>query len=237
MLRSRPEAGMEREETRRSRWTWVIPLGLVGLIVVAYFVWPAYREFVRGALDVFASGEQDRIEEWVQGFGTWGYAVMVGLMLMQTILAFLPSFVLMVVAVIAFGPVNGGLLAWGGMLLAATLGYGIGRGLGETVVDRLIGAKTQRTVSQVVDRYGTWAVVAARISPVLSSDAVSIVAGLSRMRFVRFIIATALGTLPLIVLIAWFGSESGRMKPGLIWVSVISVAVFGAYVVWDWRRR
>jgi uncharacterized membrane protein YdjX (TVP38/TMEM64 family) len=57
------------------------------------------------------------------------------------------------------------------------------------------------------------------------------------MRYLPFIVATGLGTLPLTVLIAWLGAEAGRMKTGLIWVSVVSLAVFGAYVVWDRRRR
>lgn len=202
-----------------------------------YFVWPPFQTFIGEAYQVLSSGRQDRIESWVRSFGAWSYVMVVLLMLMQTIVAFLPSLVLMVVAVVSFGSVVGGLLAWGGLLLAASLGYVVGRSFGVVTVDRLLGTKTERRVEHFIERYGIWAVVAARISPVLSTDAVSIAAGLGRMAYLRFIAATAAGTLPLTILVAWLGADVDRLKTGLVWISVASLTMFVVYVVYDHRRR
>ena len=221
----------------QSKWVWALPLAVVVLVVVLYFVWPSFHSFVDEAYQVLSSGQQKRIEAWVGQFGAWSFAVVLALMLLQTIVAFLPSVATMVVAVVSYGPWIGGLLAWGGLLLAASLGYSIGRSVGVASVDRLIGAKTERRVEGLLDRYGVWAVVAARVSPVLSTDAVSIAAGLVRMKFLPFITATAAGTLPLTVLVAWLGADIDRLKTGLIWISVASVAIFAAYVVYDRRNR
>lgn len=160
-------------------------------------------------------------------------AIPFALMLIQTIIPILPSVVVMVVAVLAYGPFMGGIVAWTGLLLAAALGYGMGMSLGPVTVDRLVGAMAKRKVERTVDRYGVWAVVAARISPVLSTDAMSIVAGLARMQFWRFLVATALGTLPLAIAVAWLGSSIERLKTGLIWIGGISVAAFVGYVWFD----
>lgn len=222
---------------RQSRWTWIVPLGLVGVLVGAYFLWPSFNDFVSEAYSIFSDGDQERTRAWVRGFGAWGFVVLVAMMLMQTIIAFLPSLVLMVVSVLAYGPVLGGGLAWGGMLLAASLGFVIGRGLGVAAVDRIIGPETEARMLRFVDRYGTWAVIAARISPVLSTDAVSIVAGMAKMRYVRFVIATGIGTLPLTVLVAWLGADVNRLQSGLIWVSIISIGMLIAYIAYDFRRR
>ena len=224
------------EERRHRKWTWIILMGAVSALAIAYWTWPGFRGFLSEVYGVFSSGEQEQIRAWVEGFGAWKYPLLLGLMLLQTVMAVIPSFLLMIVAVIAFGPVTGGVLAWIGLLMAATLGYGIGRGLGVAAVDRLIGEKTERKMRDLVERYGTWAVVAARVSPALSTDAVSVVAGVTQMRFVRFILATGAGTLPLTLFVAWLGAEAGRMKTGLVWVSVISLLVFAVYVVWDRRR-
>jgi uncharacterized membrane protein YdjX (TVP38/TMEM64 family) len=156
-------------------------------------------------------------------------------MLLQTLIPFLPSVVTMVVAVLGYGPVRGGILAWGGLLLAACLGYGIGRAFGPVTVDRLIGSRAERKVEQFVERYGVWAVIAARIAPMISTDAISIVAGLAGMGFWRFLLATAAGTLPLTILVAWLGADIQRLGSGLIWASVVSLILFGAYVVYDHR--
>lgn len=223
-----------REEgADQSKWVWLIPVGLIAVLVVLYFLWPAYQRFVSEGYSVLMSGDQQRVQDWVSGFGAWSFVVIIALMLFQTVVAFLPSVVIMVVAVLSFGPVLGGVLTWGGLLLAASLGYAIGRSVGVASVDRLIGRKTEQKMERVLDRYGFWAVIAARLSPVLSTDAVSIAAGLVQMNYLRFIAATAAGTLPLTALVAWLAADMDRLQTGLIWISVVSVATFVGYVVYD----
>lgn len=221
----------------QSKLTWLIPLGLLALIGALYAFWPAFQSFADEAYRVAASGDQARLQTWVQGFGPWGFVVILALMLAQTVLAVIPSILMMVVAVLAYGPWVGGLLAWGGLLFAASFAYGIGRSLGPVTVDRVVGAKTERKVTRFVERYGVWGIIAARVAPAISTDAVSFVAGLVRMGYVRFIAATAAGTLPLTVLIAWLGEEYTRLKTGLIWVSVVSLVLFVGYVLYDRRRH
>ena len=229
-----PDIQRRSQEGRgQSKWVWALPVGLVLVLVALYFVWPAFNRLVSEAYQVLSSGDQQRIEQWVDGFGAWSFVVLIGLMLFQTVFAFLPSVAIMVVAVVSFGPIVGGILTWGGLLLAASLGYGIGRTVGVATVDRLIGEQTERKMEHVLERYGFWAIVAARVSPVLSTDAVSIAAGLVQMNFMSFLAATAAGTLPLTILIAWLGAEIDRLQSGLIWISVASVAIFVAYVIYD----
>lgn len=206
---------------------------MVGL----YFWWPAYHDFLKEAYTKLSSGEREEVRRWIEGFGAWGALVILALMILQTLIPFLPSLLTMVVAVLAYGAWLGGLVAWGGLLVAAALGYAIGLLVGPVTVDHIIGGKTEGKVEHFVDRYGSWAIVAARISPALSTDAVSIVAGLVKMPFLKFALATAAGTLPLTILVSWLGEDIDRLKAGLIWISVISLLIFVGYVVWDKKHR
>lgn len=224
-------------EAKQSRLTWLIPLVIIGALVLLYFVWPGYRNFISEAYGVITSGDRGELERWVSGFGAWGPLLIYALMIAQTLLAFIPSLVVTVVPVLAYGPLWGGLLAWSGLLLAACAAYGIGRALGPVTVERFIGQKTERKVESFVKQYGIWGVIAARVSPALSTDAVSFVAGLVRMGFWRFLTATAAGTLPLVALIAFLGRDFDNLRGGLIWVSLISLATFALFVVWDRRRK
>lgn len=233
---SNPSTTQATSERKQSKWTWMIPLGVLALLVGLYFVWPGFQNFINDAYRVLRSGEQRQVEQWVKGFGGWGFAVIILLMFLQTIIAFLPSLITMVVAVLAYGPVLGGFLAWGGLLLAACLGYGIGRSFGPVLSESLIGSKTEKKVEHFVDRYGIWGIIAARLSPVFSTDAVSIVAGLVSMNFFHFILATAAGTLPLAVLVAWLGADIERLQTGLIIVSVVSLVTFIGYVIYDRKK-
>lgn len=227
----------ESSPRSKSNWTWILPLAILAGLVGLYFLWPEFQQFVNRAYQVLSSEDRQRIEAWVAQYGAWGFVVIYALMLMQTIVPILPSVIAMVASVLAFGPVVGALVAWSGMLLAASLGYAIGAVVGPVTVDRLLGGKAKHRLEGYLDRYGFWAIIAARISPVLSTDAVSIVAGLVRMKFLRFVAATALGTLPLTLLIAYLGEDIERLETGLIWLSVVSVAVFIAYVLYDRRKH
>ena len=221
----------------KSNWTWIVPVAVLAALVGLYFLWPDFQQFVNKAYAVLSSEDRQRIETWVAQYGAWGFVVIYALMLMQTIVPILPSVIAMVASVLAFGPVVGGFVAWSGMLLAAALGYAIGAVVGPVTVDRLLGSKAKHRLEGYLDRYGFWAIIAARISPVLSTDAVSIVAGLVSMKFLRFIAATAAGTLPLTVLIAFLGEDIERLETGLIWLSAVSLAVFIAYVLYDRRKH
>lgn len=226
----------EDGKRKQSKLTWIIPIGIVALLGVLYFTWPSFHSFCVEAYQVMRSGEHERVEAWVAQYGAWGLIVLIGLMLMQSLLAFIPSVILMVAAVLSYGPVWGGLLAWAGLLLAASMAYLIGRSLGPVTVHRLIGQQTEEKIDSFLERYGVWAVVAARISPALSTDAVSYAAGIVGMRFRHFFLATGLGTVPLTVLVAYLGSDVERLETGMLWVSVVTAVLFIGYVVYDWHR-
>jgi uncharacterized membrane protein YdjX (TVP38/TMEM64 family) len=218
--------------------SWIVPTTVIALGALAYLLLPTFRGFANEAFAVFTSGDLQRIQEWVQGFGAWSLLVIVIVLIVQPLLVVVPSALMMVVAVVAYGPVWGGLLAWGGSILAAVVGYGVGWALSPVTVDRLIGHEAEQRVESYVERYGFWAVALFRVSPVLSTDAISIVAGLLEMRFGRYAAATALGFLPLAAAIALLGGDLDRMQTGLLWGTILSVVVFIAYIGIDqWRRR
>lgn len=72
------------EEQEQSKKVWLAPLAAVALVAVLYFMWPAFHTFVNEAYEVLSSGDQKRIESWVDGFGGWAFAVVLALMLLQT---------------------------------------------------------------------------------------------------------------------------------------------------------
>ncbi|TGE24039.1 TVP38/TMEM64 family protein [Hymenobacter aquaticus] len=210
--------------------------GLLLVLVACYFLWPAFQTTVKEAFAVLKSGEQEKVSAWITQFGYWGPVVIVAAMVLQMFLVVVNVVLLILVAILAYGPWWGSGLALAGVVVASSVGYWIGHSAGETFISRLIGRKSEQKMVREVQRYGTWAVIIARLSPALSDDAVSFVAGVARLGYGRFILATVAGVTPLIALLAWLGEDSDRLKTGLWWVSGISLVLFGAYVWWDKHR-
>lgn len=214
-----------------------VSAGVIALFLGCYFLWPAFQSAVREAFAILTSGDRPRIAKWVQQFGAWGPVWLILAFIIQMFLVVINVVLLILVAILAYGPWWGSLWAFVGIVVASSVGYGLGYLLGEGFVGKLLGEKNQKKVTDQVQRYGVWAVVIARISPIISNDAVSFVAGLARLGYLKFLIATVGGILPLIALLAYLGDNNDRLKSGLLWVSGVSVVLFAGYVWWDKSRQ
>jgi uncharacterized membrane protein YdjX (TVP38/TMEM64 family) len=217
---------------------WTIPIAFAALVALAYVAIPSFQDFVDKAYRLIANERQDAFQQWIEGYGAWAPIILMAVMLLQTIIPVIPSVVIMVAAVLAFGVVWGSVLSWLGLLAAACLAYVGGRLLGPATIYRLIGAKTENRLEAILDDYGMGAVVFARVSPVLSTDAISFVAGLIGMRFWHFLAATAVGTLPLLLLIAVLARDFNTLERGLLVMSIVSALMFVAYLGYQaWQKR
>lgn len=153
---------------------------LVALLVICYFTIPEVESFFNEAWNIITSDDEIRIKKWVNGFGWLGPVVIVLAMVIQMFLIVVPSNLLMVVAILAYGPIWGSLITFTAVLVAASIGYFIGKYLGSSLIDSLVGGKTTKKVTSFLEDYGFWAVVITRINTFLSNDAVSFVAGILR---------------------------------------------------------
>ncbi|NNE77633.1 MAG: TVP38/TMEM64 family protein [Pricia sp.] len=221
---------------KKSNWPTYLSLALVAVLVVCYFAIPAVEQFFNDAWDVLSSGEKERIKNWVDQFGAWGPMVLVLSMIAQMFLIVVPTIMLMVVSILAYGPIWGSLIVFGAVFSASTVGYSIGKFLGQGRVERIIGHKTETKVADFLEEYGFWAVIITRLNPFLSNDAISLVGGILRMGYWKFIGATMIGIAPLTLFIAILGKSSDSLKTGLFWGSLVSLAIFLAYVWWDKKR-
>ncbi len=225
----------ETESAQTNKWPLILSAAVIAGLILTYFLSPGMRDFAQRAWEALQTGEYERVSRWFEELGWWGPLLIVLLMVVQMFLIVLPSWGLMIISVIAYGPFWGAVIAIAAVGVASFIGYVLGRAFGRAAQEKLAG--NSEGVQRFIERYGFGAVFLFRISPLLSSDAISIIAGVLRMQFGRFMAATLLGITPLAAAIAYFGSEADKMKTGLYWLGGIGLALYAAFVWWDWRRR
>lgn len=228
---------IQTTSVKKSKAPLYISSAIIAAILLCYFFIPQVQESLNTSWDVLTSGDKQRTEEWVSQFGWFGPLVIILTMIVQMFLLVIPTPILMVVAVIAYGPIWGSLILFTAIFLASSFGYFIGRYFGPVIVEKLIGPKTEKKISSFIDDYGFWTVIVIRLSPFLSNDAISFVGGVLRMGYWKFIGATMIGISPLIIFIAYLGGNYERLKTGLIWTSIVSLVLFIAFVWWDKKVR
>jgi uncharacterized membrane protein YdjX (TVP38/TMEM64 family) len=203
-------------------------LTLIGLVVGAIIASKLLLENVLGFdLEAMAAA-------WMNDAGA-GSALTVVLLLGIDLFLPVPSSLVMVLSGAAFGVVWGSLLSLVGSVGGEWVGFELarryGRGASRWVVDEAEMLKLER---QFV-RYGAAAVAVTRALPVVM-ETMSIVAGLSRMKRSTFLLASIVGTAPVVVIYAYAGAVSrqvGSMVPAV----VILIAVAGAAWIWHRSRK
>lgn len=228
---------LDDKKQSQSKWPLYVSVLLLGTLILLYFLVPSVNQFFSDAWGVLSSGDEQRISDWVEQFSWWGPLIIIFAMIAQIFLLVIPTPLLMVVTVVAYGPYAGAVIILVAIFCASSFGYGLGAYFGTPLIDRFLGVKSEKKVEGFLEDYGFWAVIVTRFSPFLSNDAVSLVAGILRMGYARFIGATMLGIFPLTVIIAYLGENNERLKTGLIWVGIISLIMFLAYVWWDKKKQ
>lgn len=149
-----------------------------------------------------------------------------------------PVTVLMVVTILAFGPVAGFVYAWLGSVLSAAMTYWIGSVMGRETVRRLAGVRVNR-LSKRLARRGVLTVVVVRMIPIAPFSIVNVVAGASHIRFRDFVLGTIIGLTPgllaLTLFIDQFEMVVQRPDPSTF-AKLAGVVLLITAVTWAVRR-
>jgi phospholipase D1/2 len=157
-------------------------------------------------------------------------------------LLFVPINLMIAATGAAFGPLLGLVYAAAGSLLAAAVVFGLGRTVGRDPMRRLAGRWVD-AVSRRLDRHGLLGMALLRLMPVAPFSVVNLVAGSSAIRFRDFMLGSAIGMLPGLVLMTVFGDRLGvwLRRPDPFNLAILIAVTLGvvalAVVLRRWSRR
>jgi uncharacterized membrane protein YdjX (TVP38/TMEM64 family) len=167
----------------------------------------------------------------------WGLPATI---LMFTLASFVgaPQTLLIAGAVVAFGPTRGAAYAWLATMVSAAVNFQLARVMGATALRRYGGEAVNR-ISRMVGRSGFWSSLVVRVVPSAPFIVVNMAAGVSHMPLSSFIAGTALGIVPKIALVAFFGgSIISLAKDGdLTLVLTLAGVALGWLIAVVWARR
>jgi len=146
----------------------------------------------------------------------------------------IPVVVLVGVTAMVFGSVWGGIYAWSGCLLSALVSFLAGSALGKQTVRKLAGRHLNR-LSRRMLKQGFLAVVMLRNVPVAPFGMVNLIAGASKMDIKNYLLGTALGILPGIVVISVLAVRFLHTIKSPGWMNGFTTAALGAgLIVGNW---
>ncbi len=159
----------------------------------------------------------------------WGPVLFIGLYAIRPLILF-PSTVLTLAGGFVFGPVLGVIYTLIAGNTSATVAYFVGRYFGQGLI-------AEGTSDSLIQRYATrlrqnsFETILVMRFIFLPFDLVNYLAGFLRIRWLPFVLATALGSIPGTLAFTWFGASIERLDGGLPALNPTTLAVSVAILV------
>lgn len=214
-------------------------LALIIVPAVLYLLVPPLQLATKRAIFVLSMVDVDAAKGYILSFGIWAPIVSFLLMVLQSLFAPLPAFIITFANAGLFGWVKGAILSWSSAMAGAALCYAIARIYGREVVEKFTTRGALQEVDVFFDKYGKWAVLVARLLPFVSFDIVSYAAGLTAMGFWEFFWATGLGQLPATLVYSYVGGmltgSTRTVVTGLLLLFSLTIIIIVVKQAWQAR--
>lgn len=173
--------------------------------------------------------DKETVIAQARAWGALGPVALMALLVLQAVVAPLPSPPLLMAAGFVYGPVAGFGIGWLGLLLGASACFGAARLLGRPVAERFVRAQRLAAIDEHVrGQSGTafLAILSLRVFMPPFFDAVSYGCGLvAGLPFHWFLLATALGEIPKVASFTYLGAAAGDAPAWLkAWILFVPVA-------------
>ncbi len=204
-------------------------LALLGIVIILTVL------FIRvgGPLTELVS-DTERFKSWLDSFGVWSYVVFVGIMILQVIVAVIPSGPFQIAGGYAFGAVTGTILCIVGCGIGSMITFMFMRLLGHRFGSLFISEKNLEKL-KFIERSPKWKslLIGLFIIPGSPKDILNLFAGLTTISPWTWLAVSTLGRLPAIAASAMSGNAFGEgsyAKAFIIFGILLAVSGIGAVV-------
>ncbi|MBU3208748.1 TVP38/TMEM64 family protein [Clostridium algidicarnis] len=214
---------------------------VVVAIVSLYFLVPYIRNTVDDMVSVLLKLNVESAKDYILSFGIWAPIISFLLMILQSIAAPLPAFIITFANAGLFGWWQGAILSWVSAMAGSILCFYISKLLGREVVEKLTSKFALESIDDFFEKHGKYAILIARLLPFISFDLVSYAAGLTSMGFWSFFWATGIGQLPATIIYSYVGGMlvggTKKLVFGLLILFALSVLIYLIKRVWNEKNR
>ena len=228
-LREEIDASELEQIKKKRRLGRIIALAGIGIFMICYFTIDSLHTGLNEAFATISRLDTQIVIEYLRSFGKLAVVVSFTLMVLQSIAAPIPAFLITLSNAAIFGWWQGAILSWSSAMAGAALCFFIARVLGRDAVEKLTSKGAMESVDVFFEKYGKFAILICRLLPFVSFDFVSYAAGLTNMRFWAFFIATGLGQLPATIVYSYVGGTltggAQKLFVGLLTLFALSIMI------------
>ncbi len=203
--------------TKRAQWI-LAAVAIILLAAAGIFLW---RSGFFYALD-----STDHLEAYIARFAPFGQVGFFLIQLMSVVLAPIPSNITALAGAVLFGMWQAFFLTFAAVALGSLLVFGLARALGRSFVDRIVSRKLSDKYLNVIQAKQDIFLLLAFLLPFFPDDILCILAGLTSVRPLRFMLIVLIAR-PWGLLVASAVGSSALSLP--LW-AIILLGIFGTII-------
>lgn len=215
-------------------------IAVIILSALSYFFIPVINRNVNESVSVLTSLDIEGVADYIRGFGIYAVIASFLLMILQSVISPIPAFFITLANAMIWGWARGAVLSWSSAMVGAAMCFYIARILGRDVVAKFATDGALKSTDVFFEKYGSQAILVARLLPFVSFDVVSYAAGLTSMGFLSFFVATGIGQLPATIVYSYAGGQlSGgaqALMVGLLSLFAISIIIYVGKKIYNDRQ-
>ena len=205
--------------------TYICRISVLIFAIIAYLYFPGLQEFMGAGISYLRYRDFEGLRQFILSYGQCAIIVSIGLMVIQSLVPFVPGLVITITNAWIFGWQYRALYSWIGALLGAVLDFWVARWYGRLVIEWFVNIKYINMTDLFLKKYGLLAVFFTRLTPVIPFKVVSYGAGLTNMSLWRFVIATAIGQIPATILYSILGQHITHNMRITIAVTLLLISI------------
>lgn len=172
-----------------------------------------------------------------QTISVYYMAVVVVVLLFADLFIAMPTLTIIILSGFFLGPLAGFAAASAGLFASGVVGYGLSKVYGERLSKLLIKDDAERAnAKRAFLKHGFLTILMSRAMPILP-EVSACLAGITRMPFLRFILAWTISTVPYAAVASYAGSISSLDNPKPAILTAVSLTVFFWLCWFVFQRR
>ena len=178
------------------------------------------------------------LTERFDNLGTIGYFIFIFIVILEVVfIGIIPSIFLYATAGIIFGGVLGATLIWIGNVLGASICFYLSRNYLQKYFEKRIPKAKLKKYNSYAYKYGHYAIFLLRLNPLTSSDAFSYLSGVTKMKFLPFIVGTSIGLMPLIIASVYLGNRFLAQSQTLTIVFGLGALIYVLFTIYIFKKK
>ncbi len=157
------------------------------------------------------------VRELLLGFGIWSYPIFI-ILLLLTIPLPIPSTPVVLGGGYIYGTILGSILALIAVIIGSTISFYLVRVYGRPLLERLVDQHHIEHFNHIFKKKGPLTAFISYVIPVFPSDCVSLILGLSKIKYRTFLMIVILGHIPRFLIINSLGED---LFIGITWKTIL----------------